>query len=59
MTIDATPFIKDGMLNSVVYTPENNTLTFYWNTDAGIEAMPVVLSDIIEPYTAGEGLKLE
>lgn len=56
--IDATPFIKDGMLNNVIYTPENNTLTFYWKTEAGIEPIPVVLTDIIEPYNAGNGLDL-
>lgn len=58
-TIDATPFIKDGMLNDVSYNPDSNELTFVWNTEAGEKSDTVVLSDIIEPYTAGEGLKLE
>ena len=58
-SVDATPFIKDGMLNDVSYDAETNTLTFKWNTDAGISEDAVVLSDIIEPYTAGAGLKLE
>lgn len=58
-TIDATPFIKDGMLKDVDYNAENNTLTFTWNTDAGeLKTDSVVLSDIIEPYTAGVGLEL-
>ena len=58
-TIDATPFIKDGMLKDVAYNTENNTLTFTWNTDAGeLQTDSVVLSDIIEPYTAGVGLEL-
>lgn len=59
MTIDATPFIKDGMLHDVEYDAEKNTLTFTWNTDAGTKTDEVVLSDIIEPYTAGDGLNLE
>lgn len=58
-SVDATPFIKDGMLNDVSYDAETNTLTFKWNTDAGISEDTVVLSDIIEPYTAGNGLVLE
>ena len=56
--IDATPFIKDGMLEDVEYNAENNTLTFVWNTAAGEKSDTVVLSDIIEPYTAGNGLDL-
>lgn len=58
-SVDATPFIKDGMLNDVEYDAESNTLTFTWNTDSGEKTDSVVLSDIIEPYTAGNGLKLE
>lgn len=56
--IDATPFIRDGMLNDVEYDAETNTLTFTWNTEAGDKSDTVVLSDIIEPYTAGNGLEL-
>ena len=56
--IDATPFIRDGMLNDVEYDAETNTLTFTWNTEAGEKSDTVVLSDIIEPYTAGHGLEL-
>lgn len=58
-SVDATPFIKDGMLHDVDYDTESNTLTFIWNTDAGeSKTDTVVLSDIIEPYTAGDGLEL-
>lgn len=56
--IDATPFIRDGMLNDVEYDAETNTLTFTWNTEAGEKSDTVVLSDIIDPYTAGNGLEL-
>ena len=56
--IDATPFIRDGMLSNVEYDAETNTLTFTWNTAAGEMSDTVVLSDIIEPYTAGNGLEL-
>ena len=57
-SVDATPFIKDGMLHDVDYNADSNTLTFTWNTDAGDKTDTVVLSDIIEPYTAGAGLEL-
>ena len=57
--INATPFIKDGMLHDVDYDPETNKLIFTWNTDEGEKTDEVVLSDIIEPYTAGDGLILE
>ena len=58
-SVDATPFIKDGMLDDVEYNADNNTLTFTWNTSAGKTEDTVVLSDIIEPYTAGKGLELD
>ena len=56
--VDATPFIRDGMLSGVEYDASSNALTFTWNTDAGETSDTVVLSDIIEPYTAGNGLEL-
>ena len=56
--IDATPFIKDGMLENVEYDAASNTITFTWNTAAGSKEDSVILSDIIEPYTAGNGLIL-
>ena len=56
--IDATPFIRDGMLEDVEYNSLTNTLTFTWNTEAGTKTDTVILSDIIEPYTAGNGLNL-
>lgn len=54
MEIDATPFIKDGMLKDVAYDASNNTLTFTWNTDGGDQTDTVVLSDILDPYTVEE-----
>jgi hypothetical protein len=42
MSIDATPFIKDGMLSDVEYDASSNTLTFVWNTDSGLQADTVV-----------------
>lgn len=59
MSIDATPFIKDGMLSDVEYDPASNTLTFVWNTDAGLQADTVVLSDILDPYVAGDKIVID
>ena len=53
--VDATPFIKDGMLDNVAYDAESNTLTFTFNTDAGKEAVTVELTDILAPYTGSVG----
>jgi hypothetical protein len=58
-SVDATSFLKDGMLNDVEYDSKTNTLTFIWNTDSGIKANTIVLSNLFEPYTAGQGLILE
>ena len=53
--VDATPFIKDGMLDNVAYDADSNTLTFTFNTDAGKEAVTVELTDILAPYTGHVG----
>lgn len=52
--VDATPFIKDGMLDNVSYDADTNTLTFVFNTDAGKEAVDVELTDILAPYSDGD-----
>lgn len=57
--IDASEFIKDGMLDDVAYDPNTNSLTFVWNTDSGIKTDTVTLTDLLDPYTAGEKIKIE
>ena len=59
MSIDATPFIKDGMLSDVEYDATSNTLTFVWNTDSGLQADTVILSDILDPYIAGDKIVID
>lgn len=46
-SLDARPFIKDGMVNSVYIS--NNTLVITFNTDAGREAIGVPLSSVFDP----------
>ena len=54
-TIDATPFIKDGMVSNVVV--ENGNLVITFNTDSGKEPISIPLTEIFNPanyYTKAE-----
>jgi hypothetical protein len=55
-TLDATVFIKDGMLDSATYNPTTKKITLTWNTQAGKDAMDVDLASLVDTYTAGAGL---
>lgn len=64
-TIDAKSFVKDGMLDSVelVANPADQAagtyLVFTWNTEAGLsEPMYVPVTDLIDVYTAGDGINI-
>ena len=57
--IDATDFIKDGMINSVelVDTAEGKkALRLTWNTDAGKEVVDVDVTGLLDYYYAGNGI---
>ena len=58
--VDATDFIKDGMLNNVeVVTLTGETyLRFTFNTDAGKEAIDIKVSDFAALYEAGSGVSI-
>lgn len=63
--ISAAAFVKDGMLDTVelVEDPEGQTAGTYlkltWNTDSGkTDPMYINLTDLIDVYSNGEGLKL-
>lgn len=54
-SIDATDFIKDGMVDNVVISGGSLVITF--NTDSGKEAITIALTDIFDPanyYTKTE-----
>lgn len=53
-SIDATDFIKDGMVQNVEL--EGNNLVFTFNTDAGKDVVRVDLSKFIDVYEAGGGI---
>lgn len=56
--IDATDFIKDGMVDNVEFDTETNILTITFNTISGKEAIPVNLSSLVDTYTAGNGITI-
>lgn len=57
--IDATDFIKDGMVDNVEFDPETKILTITFNTVSGKEAIPVDLSSLVDTYTAGNGIAID
>lgn len=63
-SIDATAFIKDGMINTVelVTNPESHDLGTYlvitFNTDAGKDAIYLDVSSLIDVYEGHNGIKV-
>lgn len=56
--IDASAFIKDGMIQSVTFDTKTKHVTITFNTDAGTEPIDVDLSTLVDTYKAGTGLSL-
>ena len=57
--IDATDFIKDGMINSVELVDKaegKKALRLTWNTDAGKEVVDVDVTGLLDYYYAGNGI---
>lgn len=52
--LDAAPFIKDGMIESVSYDDDSKKIHIAWNTDAGITATDINISNLVDVYTAAE-----
>lgn len=64
--VDAKEFVEDGMLSSVelLANPEGHAegtyLVFTWNTESGLtDPMYVPVTDLIDVYTAGNGIALD
>ena len=55
---DAAEFIADGMLESVTKNENDNTIIFKWNTTAGVEETIIDIDDLVEVYTAGNGIDI-
>ena len=58
--IDATDFVKDGILDTVELSSNDNKeyIVFTWNTDAGKTVLPLDVTKFVDTYTARDGLKL-
>ena len=55
--VDASKFVKDGMLKSATYDAKTHILTLTFNTDSGkTEPITVDLGTLVDTYTAGDGL---
>ena len=48
-SIDATPFIKDGMIDSVYIDHETEELVIVWNTESGKQETRISLTEIFNP----------
>lgn len=67
-SIDATAFVKDGMLSNAElkkgsdldgeYTADNTYLVLSFNTDGGTTPIVLDVTELIDVYTAGNGLEL-
>lgn len=57
--IDASDFIKDGMIDSVSLSEDGLNLTITWNTDAGKEATIIPLSGLVDVYTGVDGEQIK
>lgn len=56
--IDASAFIKDGMIQSVAFDTKTKHVTITFNTAAGKKPIDVDLSTLVDTYKAGTGLSL-
>ena len=56
--IDASAFIKDGMIQSVAFDTKTKHVTITFNTAAGRQPIDVDLSTLVDTYKAGTGLSL-
>ena len=57
-TIDASDFIKDGMVESASYDADAKKIIISFNTDAGKTPISVDVAGMVHQYTAGTGLNL-
>lgn len=56
--IDATDFIKDGMVDNVQFDPASKNLTITFNTISGKQDITVDLTSLVDTYTAGDGIAI-
>ena len=57
-SVNASTFVKDGMLDTASYNKETNKLTLTWNTDSGKSSTELDLNDLVDTYTGGNGINI-
>lgn len=59
-SIDASDFIKDGMIDTATFDPETKKIILTFNTDSGKKPIEINVSSLVDTYTAkiGSGLTL-
>lgn len=57
--IDASDFIKDGMIDTVTIDEDTQELVITWNTDAGKDATRIKLSELADIYTGVDGTTIK
>ena len=59
-SVDASDFIKDGMLDTARFDPETKEITLTFNTASGKDPIKINVSSLVDTYTAkaGSGLTL-
>lgn len=53
---DASDFVKDSFVDTVVYDPDTKNITITWNTESGKQPTVIPMSGLVDTYTAGTGL---
>lgn len=52
-------FVKDSFLESVTKNAEENTITFTWNTESGIETTTIDVDELVEVYEGSDTIAIE
>lgn len=57
-SVNAAKFVKDGMLDSAIYSTDSKKLTLTWNTDAGKNATEIDLNDLVNTYIGSDHIEV-
>jgi hypothetical protein len=60
-SVDASAFVKDGMIDSVAWSQESgkeNVLVITWNTESGKQSTEIDFAKFIDDYVEGDGISV-
>jgi hypothetical protein len=60
-SVDASAFVKDGMIDSVAWSQESgktNVLVITWNTESGKQSTEIDFARFIDNYVEGDGISV-